>query len=63
MTTGNCNSCVCVYVSCVDNSVHVCQAYLVNTVGESAAMGAAGVIIWDSFLTTKTQVFTNLFVY
>lgn len=30
-----------------------------NTVGESAAMGAAGVIIWDRFLTTKTQVLVH----
>lgn len=39
--------------------MYVCQANLVNTVGESAAMGAAGVIIWDRFLTTKTQVFIH----
>ncbi|KAF5891920.1 hyaluronidase-1-like isoform X1, partial [Clarias magur] len=31
------------------------EAYLVNAIGESAAMGAAGVIIWDRFHTTKTQ--------
>ncbi|XP_060788722.1 glyco_hydro_56 domain-containing protein [Neoarius graeffei] len=37
------------------SSSFLSEAYLVNTVGESAALGAAGVIIWDRFLTTKTQ--------
>ncbi|XP_035238099.1 glyco_hydro_56 domain-containing protein [Anguilla anguilla] len=31
------------------------EADLVNTMGESAAMGAAGVIIWDKFFSAKTQ--------
>ncbi|KAJ8370915.1 hypothetical protein SKAU_G00109430 [Synaphobranchus kaupii] len=31
------------------------EADLVNTMGESAAMGAAGIIIWDKFFSAKTQ--------
>ncbi|GAA6084155.1 glyco_hydro_56 domain-containing protein [Tachysurus ichikawai] len=37
------------------SSSFLSEANLVNTVGESAALGAAGVIIWDRFHTTKTQ--------
>lgn len=55
--------CMCVNIHCVHTvtafTVYVCQANLVNTVGESAALGAAGVIIWDRFHTTKTQVFIH----
>ncbi|KAI5610322.1 hypothetical protein C0J50_5145, partial [Silurus asotus] len=39
----------------ISSSSFLSEANLVNTVGESAAMGAAGVVIWDRFLPTKTQ--------
>lgn len=32
------------------------QADLVYSVGESAAMGAAGIVIWEKFFPTKNQV-------
>ncbi|XP_030641032.1 hyaluronidase-2 [Chanos chanos] len=36
-------------------SAFLSEADLVNTVGESAAMGAAGVIIWERSFSAKTQ--------
>lgn len=39
------------------------QIDLVNTVGESAAMGASGVIIWEKSLAVKTQVIIQSFVH
>uniref|UniRef100_A0A672P9C9 Hyaluronidase n=1 Tax=Sinocyclocheilus grahami TaxID=75366 RepID=A0A672P9C9_SINGR len=36
---------------------------LVNTIGESAAMGASGVIIWEKSLAVKTQVIIQSFLY
>uniref|UniRef100_A0A8C1YQC0 Hyaluronidase n=1 Tax=Cyprinus carpio TaxID=7962 RepID=A0A8C1YQC0_CYPCA len=35
---------------------------LVNTIGESAAMGASGVIIWEKSLAVKTQVIIQSFI-
>ncbi|XP_066499260.1 glyco_hydro_56 domain-containing protein [Hoplias malabaricus] len=37
------------------SSTFLSEADLVNTVGESAAMGTAGVIIWEKSLTARTQ--------
>ncbi len=39
------------------------QIDLVNTIGESAAMGASGVIIWEKSLAVKTQVIIQSFVH
>ncbi|XP_026863451.1 glyco_hydro_56 domain-containing protein [Electrophorus electricus] len=41
------------------SSTFLSQADLVNTVGESAAMGAAGVIIWERSSTAQTQKFCS----
>jgi len=36
--------------------LYMYQTDLVNTIGESAAMGASGVVIWEKSLAVKTQV-------
>ncbi|XP_036388628.1 LOW QUALITY PROTEIN: glyco_hydro_56 domain-containing protein [Megalops cyprinoides] len=36
-------------------NTYLSKVDLVNTIGESAAMGTAGVIIWDKFFSAKTQ--------
>uniref|UniRef100_W5NAU6 Hyaluronidase n=1 Tax=Lepisosteus oculatus TaxID=7918 RepID=W5NAU6_LEPOC len=39
----------------VNGSVCRVQADLVHTIGESAALGAAGAVVWEKFFSTKTQ--------
>lgn len=49
--------CVCFHLSLPANFFnHLCQADLVNTIGEIVALGPAGIIIWDAMTLAQRAV-------